>query len=423
MPHTPSPKNYVVRVNAGVTGLSLPGVGTSVDGGVDVEMTPEAFAHMNTEQLAAITVTQVASDGTLTPQQLNDLTTDAELAAALAALPAPPPGVFTPNADNTAIIPLDNSDSWIVGSDRMDRDTLDTTKDIRAFFNKAKGAFRAGIASGGAWDNSVVGLYSHAEGRNTTASGEAAHAEGQGTNAAGTYSHAEGTNTVVNGLYAHAEGQSTLANGTQSHAEGRNSQATGTSSHAEGDTTKATGINSHAEGLSTTASGNNSHAEGGGSVASRLGQHAKASGWISAAGDSQACNMVLRRVSTDAAAAPLTAANGTITLTGEGTSVLTLPASRTFKVKIDVVARRTDVAGEHAGWSFEGLIARDATGNAYFVGTLDGKAWGTTGAAAWDLTPSINTVDATNNYLALTATGEAAKTIRWVASINWVEVG
>lgn len=439
--------------------------------------------------------------------------------------PAGPPGqdatltTFKNNADGTAIIPADNADSWIVGSDRMNRDLADATKDYRAFFNKIKGAFRAGLAAdrwddisvgnrsagfgydttatgdqsfaqgqsttadgvnshaegfqtraGGpeshaeGWNTTATGQHAHAEGASSTAGGDNAHAEGQGTSAPGLNSHAEGWNTLggtnaahaegyktmargfashaegdttdTQGHASHAEGQNTVASGPASHAEGYQTNATGNYAHTEGFYSQATSGSSHAEGNSTLAQGNSAHAQGHSARADRFAQHALASGAFNtfnlAAGDAQACAMVLYQETADATASLLkagTSAVGTTppTLTGgagtDGPTVLTLPVSRSFKVRIDVVARRTDVAGEHAGWSFEGVIARDATGNAYIVGTMEGKAWGTTGAGAWDMTPSINTVDAANNYLALTATGEAAKTIRWVASLNWVEVG
>jgi len=65
------------------------------------------------------------------------------------------------------------------------------------------------------------------------------------------------------GLYSHAQGQDTTASGQTSHAEGVNATASGAFSHAEGSSTTASGNSSHAEGEVTTASGYNSHAAGG----------------------------------------------------------------------------------------------------------------------------------------------------------------
>ena len=107
--------------------------------------------------------------------------------------------------------------------------------------------------------NTDVGAASHAEGSNTTASGDR--------------SHAEGSYTTASGIASHAEGSDTIASGDTSHAEGLFTVASGDTSHAEGDHTKASGIVSHAEGSDTTASGNHSHAEGFYTVASAAYQH------------------------------------------------------------------------------------------------------------------------------------------------------
>ncbi len=101
----------------------------------------------------------------------------------------------------------------------------------------------------------TTGLYSHAEGYLTTGSGEASHAEGRNTTASGSYSHAEGYFTVTSGAYSHAEGYLTTGSGEASHAEGRNTTASGSYSHAEGYLTVAFGTGSHASGNGTIASG------------------------------------------------------------------------------------------------------------------------------------------------------------------------
>ena len=134
---------------------------------------------------------------------------------------------------------------------------------------------------------SYVGAYSFAEGRNTLASGEYSHAEGASTTASGSASHAEGASTTASGSASHAEGRNTLASGEYSHAEGSSTKAWGSYSHAEGyslnkapnmpyassnttiinkwksgNFTLAKGSKSHAEGENVLALGDNSHAEG-----------------------------------------------------------------------------------------------------------------------------------------------------------------
>ena len=70
-------------------------------------------------------------------------------------------------------------------------------------------------------NGTVVGAYSHAEGRSATASGHYSHAEGFNTTASGISSHAEGDNTTASGISSHAEGYSTEASSTSQHVQGK----------------------------------------------------------------------------------------------------------------------------------------------------------------------------------------------------------
>lgn len=119
------------------------------------------------------------------------------------------------------------------------------------------------------------GDYSHAEGRDTKASAWGSHAEGEYTNATGPQSHAEGYQTTASYPYAHAEGSYNTASGYSAHAEGSSNRASADSSHAEGYNTTASGYYSHAEGYYTTSSGQTSHAEGYMTTASSSYSHAE----------------------------------------------------------------------------------------------------------------------------------------------------
>ena len=151
-------------------------------------------------------------------------------------------------------------------------------------------------------NTTASGSDSHAEGISTTASGQDSHAEGYQTSAGGKNSHAEGNSTnkfssvvtktnpttdeiinvwkyqkfsVAKGDHSHVEGKDNLALGDDSHAEGFSTTVSGDCSHAEGFNTKASGADSHAEGRSTTASGQDSHAEGNDTTANGGGSHAE----------------------------------------------------------------------------------------------------------------------------------------------------
>lgn len=100
-----------------------------------------------------------------------------------------------------------------------------------------------------------IGKNAFAEGKDTTANGEASHAEGRGTTASGDKSHAEGGGTTASGSMSHAEGSGTTASGQNSHAEGSYTKASGANSHAEGDASKSSGSYSHAQNNYTIAQG------------------------------------------------------------------------------------------------------------------------------------------------------------------------
>jgi hypothetical protein len=83
-----------------------------------------------------------------------------------------------------------------------------------------------------------------------------------------------------------------------------------------------------------------------------------------------------------------------------------------------LVARRTDANGESAAYEFKGCMDRDSTGTAGLVGAVT-KTVIAEDTAAWDADVDV---DAANFSLRLRVTGEAAKTIRWVARVTTVEV-
>ena len=68
--------------------------------------------------------------------------------------------------------------------------------------------------------SSTIGISSHAEGFNTTASGENSHAEGFTTTASGENSHAEGYCTNASAKDSHAEGYFTTAKSSYQHVQG-----------------------------------------------------------------------------------------------------------------------------------------------------------------------------------------------------------
>ena len=123
--------------------------------------------------------------------------------------------------------------------------------------------------------DTTVGIYSTAEGFDTTASGTYSHAEGYTVTASGDYSHAEGSYTTASGTYSHAEGTTTTASGQCTHAEGQGSKANGMISHAEGWSTIASGDQQHVQGQFNIEDTSNqySHIVGNGSIKGRSNAH------------------------------------------------------------------------------------------------------------------------------------------------------
>ena len=250
----------------------------------------------------------------------------------------------------------------------------------------------------------------------STASGYASTASGSNCTAGGNYSTASGYYSTAPGSYSTASGHTATAQGDYSVAHGRNSTASGNASTASGSASTASGDYSTASGSNCTAGGNYSTASGSSSSASRSGQASHANGRFVITGDAQLTRLVARTQTTDATATELAI---------DGSSLyLTIDATRTMSATIHIAAHRTDVSGTAAAWPLIQVgITRNSTGNCRLLGAVSGA--GTTtlcdaGASTWNI---AITADTTNNRLAITATGEAGKTIRWVATVDMAEVG
>ncbi len=118
------------------------------------------------------------------------------------------------------------SADFVFGSPQLEDDN-DADHEYRMYFDKSKGAFRAGRDSVGDWDDVNVGLNSVAFGENSRASGDESSALGDNTTASGTASTAMGRNSTASGYTSTAMGQGTTASGTRSTAMGHTTTASG----------------------------------------------------------------------------------------------------------------------------------------------------------------------------------------------------
>jgi hypothetical protein len=178
-------------------------------------------------------------------------------------------------------------------------------------------------------------------------------------------------------------------------------------------TPSATGTNAIAVGSGSAASATNGFAQGDGSSAYLQGGKNYAHGKFATAGDAQTGVYIVRNVTS-------TATPTDLFLDGTGaTQRIVLPSNSVYTFDILVTARRTDAAGGAAGYRFVGVISKDTTaGSAVIIGSVSKTIMAETNTP-WDVTV---TADTSNGALKITATGEAAKTIRWVAVVNTVEV-
>ena len=131
---------------------------------------------------------------------------------------------------------------------------------------------------------------------------------------------------------------------------------------------------------------------------------------------SQSGLLVLARQTTDATPTVL-ASNSSA---ASGTNQVILPNNSAYYFKGSVIANVTGAANG-AAWSFEGAIMRGANAaSTVLIGTpMLNRVAVSSGASAWSI---AITADTTNGGLAITVTGIAATTIRWVAKLETTEV-
>ena len=102
------------------------------------------------------------------------------------------------------------------------------------------------------------------------------------------------------------------------------------------------------------------------------------------------------------------------------TNQVILPNNSAYYFRGECIAGKT-AAGDTKGWYIEGVIKRGAgAGTTAIVGTATVTSnYEDAGASTWTVTA---TADITNGGLAITVTGQAATTIRWVCQIRTTEM-
>jgi hypothetical protein len=126
--------------------------------------------------------------------------------------------------------------------------------------------------------------------------------------------------------------------------------------------------------------------------------------------------LVLGKVTTDATATVLSSNNSAASTTNQ----VILPNNSAYTFKGTLIANVTG-GGDTSSWEFRGAIKRGANAaSTVLVGTprIDNIGYNA-GASTWTFTL---TADTTNGGLAITVTGAASTTIRWVAKVETTEV-
>lgn len=199
-------------------------------------------------------------------------------------------------------------------------------------------------------------------------------------------------NTIAGGYANSTSGANTTIGG------GQNNQAT------DSNATVAGGLGNIASARYSTVPGGNYAA------ASHYGEMAFAGGRFAATGDAQTSNYVLRNTTTNSATPTELFLDGS-----DASRRITIAANRTLTFDILIVARSSDNAA--AGYQIRGVIENSA-GSTALVSGVNRTELGEE-VASWDATVEA---DDTYDALIVKVTGDAGRTIRWVASVRTAEV-
>jgi hypothetical protein len=225
------------------------------------------------------------------------------------------------------------------------------------------------------------------------------------------------TNTIIIGSSGSSAGggRAVVIGGQTNSANGNSAVVVGADSGTASATNTAV-----IGGQNNTANGFNSAVVGGarGTARSIIGNFVTSASNTpiqSASGMQQLATLLLGRQTTDATATRLASdANAAST-----TNQVILPNNSAYFFQGQVVAGVTG-AGDTKGWTVEGVIKRGANAaSTVLVGSTVMSSYGDAGAVTWIV---ALTADTTNGGLAVTVTGAAATTIRWVAQIRTTEM-
>jgi hypothetical protein len=248
----------------------------------------------------------------------------------------------------------------------------------------------------------AIGTEATADANYAIAIGNTANASVANAVAFGSFTDATASAAIACGHYAQATGSNSIALGSGT-SEATAANATATGAIAIGYDTLANATDAIAFGYQASATAQGAVAIGTGAVADQPNMVAFGYG-----GNYRVGFQSLVADTTDATQTELASVNS---------GYLVIPSDASTVFSIYVTARRTDVDGESAAYLIEGCIDNNA-GTTALVGTPTVTVIAED-TAAWDV---VVEADDTNDRLAVKVTGEAAKTIRWLARVEFTEV-
>lgn len=249
----------------------------------------------------------------------------------------------------------------------------------------------------------------------TPADGTTAGGNARGTNAVDMQLSRSTAAQVASGSRSFTAGYANTASSLATVALGYASTASSNHSTAIGYYNISSGLTAVTLGNSNIASGFYSSAQGNQATATLYGKHSVSSGRFSSNGDAQSAQQGLRRQTTDATPAVLTADAAAPSTT----TIPVLPNSSTYAFEVVIVGHRTGTA-MRAAWKLTGLISRDANAaSTAIVGSVTSVTIADGSSGAWSVSA---TADTTNGGLSVNVTGAVGHNINWVATVTTTEV-
>jgi hypothetical protein len=218
-----------------------------------------------------------------------------------------------------------------------------------------------------------------------------------------------GSNTASGSYAAIAGGVANTSSNTASVVVGGQSNTS-----SSGNCAVIAGLNNTANGASSVVAGGSQGAAR--SISGNFVTPASSNPITAGTGRTQTATLLLGRQTTDATATVLASDTSAAATTNQ----VILPNNSAYTFQGTCIANVTG-GGTTSGWKFEGVIKRgaNAASTALVAAVTPVVIAQDVAAATWVL---AITADTTNGGIAVTVTGAAATTIRWVAKIDTTEV-